>query len=60
MPDSIAPDDDLVVFNFGLGPNKPLAFARQGACEGRSAVTSTPQAIVKGLHLIARHAGVIA
>jgi len=26
-----------------------LAFARQGACDGRSAVTSTPQAIIKKL-----------
>jgi len=26
-----------------------LAFARQGACEGRSAVTSTPQSIVQKL-----------
>lgn len=41
-----------------LRDNQPsphaLAFARQGACDGRSAVTSTPQAIVEKLKAVER------
>lgn len=43
------PDPNWMSLRHLQGSTHALAFARQGACEGRSAVTSTPQAIVKKL-----------